>query len=111
MTDAEWQSCLEELGSHGRLIASWDSDIPNPTALRCEQLLHPWRLFDQNGYANRAWEEHMTAFTADRSALLEVLRRADRTIGGKVNASEYTIEGLIAGRILAHERHHLFSNG
>lgn len=53
----------------------------------------------------------MTAFTADRSALLEVLRRADRTIGGKVNASEYTIEGLIAGRILAHERHHLFSNG
>ncbi len=72
------------------------------------KLLHPWRLFDQKGYADLPWEENLAAFMDDRVRLLEMLRRVDRTIGGKVNANAYTIEGLIAGRMLAHERHHLF---
>lgn len=140
MTDAEWQSCLGELETHGRLIAAWEPDMPNPTALRCEQsrhrtlahlracqetwleaclafekkpgarlkLPHPWRLFDQKGYASLPWDEHISAFTSDRVRLLEMLWQVDRTIGGKVNANEYTIEELMAGRMAAHERHHLF---
>lgn len=72
------------------------------------KLLHPWRLFDQKGYADLSWEEHLAAFLEDRVRLLEMLQRVDRTIGGKVNAKAYTIEGLMAGRMLAHERRHLF---
>ena len=140
MNDAEWQECIRSLEEHGRHIATWEPDVPNPTALRCVQsrhrtlahlracqetwlaacvafeakpgaslkLPHPWRLFEQKGYANLAWREHMAAFTDDRARLIEVLRRIDRTIGGKVNANKYTIESLMAGRMAAHERDHLF---
>jgi len=141
MTDAEWQECLAQLEAHGKHIAAWESEPPNPSAARCVhsrhrtlahlracqetwleaciafqqkpgarlKMLHPWRLFEQKGYASAPWDDHMTAFMAERSQLLEVLRRVDRTIGGKVNANEYTIEDLVAGRMAAHERHHLFT--
>lgn len=69
---------------------------------------HPWRLFEQKGYATLPWEKHMNAYTSDRARLLDVLRRVDRTIGGKVNANAYSIESLMASRMAAHERHHLF---
>ncbi|MBS1703910.1 MAG: hypothetical protein JST12_19760 [Armatimonadetes bacterium] len=72
------------------------------------KLLHPWRLFDQQSYALGSWDEHRRAFLTDRQRLLELLRTCDRTIGGKVNGNSYTIESLIAGRVAAHERHHLF---
>ncbi len=50
----------------------------------------------------------MDAFLADRKRLMTVLRSADRSVGGKFNGNDCTIESLVAGRMVSHEHHHLF---
>jgi hypothetical protein len=71
-------------------------------------MLHPWRLFDQKGYENMSWSEHLTDYKADRLRLRELLKTADVERGGKINAVDHTIKGLVR-RIVLHEHHHLFT--
>lgn len=72
------------------------------------KMLHPWRVFEQRGYESISWDSHLATFHADRTRLKEFLKAADRERGGKINANEHTIEGLVS-RIVSHEHHHLFT--
>ena len=72
------------------------------------KLLHPWRLFEQKSYERIPWGEHLAAFLADRMRWKELLKSADRQRTGRINGQEHSIESLTR-RLVAHERHHLFT--
>lgn len=67
----------------------------------------PWRLFELRDYAALPWDEHHSAFLADRARWRSLLVSADRRCGGKINGGEFTIESLTE-RLVAHEHHHLY---
>ena len=71
------------------------------------KLLHPWRVFEQNGYETILWDEHLQAFLHRRAEWKELLRTTNRINGGKLNGNDQTIESLTS-RLVAHEQHHLF---
>lgn len=72
------------------------------------KLLHPWRVFEQNGYELILWEEHLQAFLHHRTEWKELLHATNRINGGKLNGNDQTIESL-TGRLVAHEQYHLFN--
>ena len=72
------------------------------------KMLHPWRVYEQRGFAQIPWNEHLESFRSDRDRLRLFLKTADRSRSGKINANEHTIEGLVS-RIVSHEHHHLFT--
>lgn len=72
------------------------------------KLLHPWRLFEQRSYEAVSWEEHMTAYKADRQRWKEFLESADRQTSGKYNGKDASIETMTC-RLIDHEHHHLFT--
>jgi hypothetical protein len=72
------------------------------------KMLHPWRVFEQKSYELLSWEEHLTAYLADRGRWKQFLKSADRHKTGKINDREHSIESLTE-RLVAHEHHHLFT--
>lgn len=48
-------------------------------------LPHPWRLFENVGYASRHWEEHREAYLVDRAQWRALVRHPDldRDRGGR----------------------------
>lgn len=72
------------------------------------KLLHPWRVFEQNGYELILWEEHLQSFLHHRAEWKELLNATNRINGGKLNGNDQTIESL-TGRLVAHEQYHLFN--
>jgi hypothetical protein len=69
-------------------------------------ILHPWRKFDRENYANLEWEIHMARYLEDRKRWLNLLEQANWSRGGKMNRKPETV-GTLAGRLAAHERHHI----
>lgn len=70
-------------------------------------LLHPWRLFDRDGYATLPWDEHRAAFLRNRQEWKELMATADLSAGGKLNRIPHTVESLVR-RLVLHEHGHLF---
>jgi hypothetical protein len=68
-------------------------------------ILHPWRKFDQAGYAALPWSDHLTQFLREREQWLE-LHSADWNRGGKWNRKPDTIGGLTQ-RLANHEAYHV----
>ena len=77
-----------------------DRDHPSVT------ILHPWRVFDQSGYAELPWDDHFAKWTADRERWLEWQETVDWERGGKWNRKPDTIGGL-THRLAHHESYHL----
>lgn len=75
-------------------------DSPNVT------ILHPWRKFAAEGYANLEWESHMNRFKTDRAIWLQLLEEADWSRGGRMNRKPESI-GSLARRLAEHERYHI----
>ncbi len=69
-------------------------------------VLHPWRKFDQAGYANLPWEANFSKYMEDRARWLRWRDTADWTRGGKWNRKPDTIGGLTA-HLANHEAYHL----
>lgn len=69
-------------------------------------ILHPWRHFDQMGYAVLPWDDHMAAYLQGRQEWVRLCAEADPERGGKWNRKPDTIGGLV-GRLVGHERHHI----
>jgi hypothetical protein len=69
---------------------------------------HPWRLFENEGYASRPWEEHREAYLADRAQWRALVRQPDldRDRGGRLSRNQCTIATLTR-RLVYHERHHV----
>lgn len=76
-----------------------ERDVPNI------EILHPWRRFDQDGYASVGWEEHLAQFLADRDRWL-LLHDVDWSRGGKWNRKPDTVGGLTR-RLVDHESYHV----
>ncbi|AIE87218.1 DinB family protein [Fimbriimonas ginsengisoli] len=69
-------------------------------------ILHPWRKFDQGGYGEIPWEEHLTRFLADRDRWLAWKDSVDWNRGGKMNRKPDTVGGLTQ-RLANHEAYHI----
>jgi hypothetical protein len=70
------------------------------------KVLHPWRLFESDGFATRPWEEHFERFERDRRVWLNLRETVDWNLGGRWNGKADTIGGLTS-RLASHERCHL----
>jgi len=70
------------------------------------KLLHPWRLFDQKTYRMVSWEDHLSAYRADRVRWKALLSSSDRKVAGEINGQRHSIESLTR-RLVLHERQHL----
>lgn len=82
------------------LIAFLESDNPSV------KILHPWRQFDNEHYAEVPWEVHLSKFASDRRIWLEHLDGADLDRTGRRNGTQLTVGSLT--KILAdHEAYHI----
>lgn len=70
------------------------------------KILHPWRKFDQEGYATRSWAEHMAKYLEDRERWLTWQAGADWARVGKWNGKPDTVGGL-TNRLANHEAYHI----
>jgi hypothetical protein len=70
--------------------------------------INPWRVFDQESYDKVPWADHYDAFLAGREQLRSLLSGADRSLSGRFNGTDWSIEDLTK-RLADHEHHHLFT--
>jgi hypothetical protein len=113
-TDPEPTALRSEHSKHRTLAHLWACqeqwlvvvtsfiERPSPSVT----ILHPWRQFDANDYANLAWDQHMTQFLQDRQKWLALRDSVDWERGGKWNRKPDTNAGLTQ-RLADHEAYHI----
>ncbi len=69
-------------------------------------VLHPWRKFDQGGYAELLWDDHLAKYLEDRRRWLQLQHVANWNRGGKWNRKPDTVGGL-TNRLANHEVYHI----